>query len=442
MVVKQLNMTSISKFIKQESSSGLILILVTVIALVWVNSPLADWYHQLWSKTYLTFALGSFELSKPLYYWINDGLMAIFFFVIGLEIKREILVGELSSLRNALLPVIAALGGMVVPALLYISFNFSDPEMSNGWAIPMATDIAFSLGVLALLGSRVPLAIKVFLTALAIVDDIGAVLSIAIFYTDTINLTWLLVSAGVFILLVILNRLNVRSVPVYMVIGILGLWLPLLLSGVHATLAGIMLALTIPAKRKLDSKKFTSQIRELINHYITDRGTNKEEGMILSGEQLQTLDEMKETCERAESPLQRLEHQLKYPAIFIIMPIFALANTGIPVTGVPIFAAGGEGFFSQPVALGILAGLIFGKPLGIWLFTWLAVRLKVVSLPKEITMRRILGVGFLAGIGFTMSLFITDLAFEAEEVKELAKKAIFLASLISGVTGYLLLRKA
>jgi len=433
-------MTAFARFIKQESTSGILLIVVTILALIWVNSPWADSYHQLWSKTYFTIALGDFELSKPLYYWINDGLMAIFFFLIGLEIKREILVGQLATFKNALLPILAAVGGMVIPALVYLTLNFNNEEWRNGWAIPMATDIAFSLGVLALLGSRVPLALKVFLTALAIVDDMGAVLSIAIFYTDTIHLTWLLTATGVFVFLMLLNRLGVRNVWVYILIGVFGLWLPLLLSGVHATLAGVFLALTIPAKRKLDSRKFANQIRELASHYRVDVNDRKKSSMILSGEQLETIEEMKEACEKAESPLQRMEHQLKYPALYVIMPIFALANTGVPLSGTPIF--GPDGFFAQPVALGILFGLVVGKPLGITLLTWIGLRAGVITLPADMTLRKVIGVGFLAGIGFTMSLFITDLAFHGEFLTELSKKAIFLASFISGLTGYLILRKA
>lgn len=299
----------------------------------------------------------------------------------------------------------------------------------------MATDIAFSLGVMALLGSRVPLALKVFLTALAIVDDLGAVLSIALFYTETIHFTWLLIAGGTFLLLLIFNRLGIRSVGVYLVIGIIGLWLPLLLSGLHATLAGVFLAFTIPARKKLNTKKFTSQIKSLIDHYQMDPVSGREKYVFLTGDQLETIEEMKETCEKAESPLQRMEHQLRYPAIYFIMPLFALANTGVALSG-----GGDQNLFSQPVSLGILAGLVLGKSFGITFFTWIAVRLGLVGLPQGVTFRHILGVGFLAGIGFTMSLFITDLAFHASALEELAKKAIFLASLLSGIVGYVILR--
>ena len=424
---------SFLKFIQDESFSGVVLLAATAIALIWANSGLAHTYKELWSDTYFTIGIGSFELSKPLYYWINDGLMGLFFFVIGLEIKRELLVGDLSSIQKAGLPLVAAIGGMLVPALLFMVFNFDDETFRNGWAIPMATDIAFALGILAMLGKRVPIGLKVFLTALAIVDDLGAVLSIAIFYTDSIEWLYLGLAFGALAVLFILNFMGVRRVWLFIVIGILAVWLPLLLSGVHATIAGVLVALTIPAKRKLRAHLFGDQVKKLIADF--DSSKDSPDKRIMNHHQLETMDEIKEICEKAESPLQRIEHGLKPFALFIVMPIFALANTGMPFS----FAGSGE-IISHPVFIGIFVGLIAGKSLGIFGFSWLAIKLKWLKLPVGVTKSQIFGVSILAGIGFTMSLFITDLAFHGNALQIIAKKGIFLASLIAGIVGYVWLR--
>lgn len=320
---------SFAGFIKDESFSGVVLLLATALALFWANSGWADSYHQLWSKTYLTFSVGSFELSKPLYYWINDGLMGIFFFVIGLEIKRELLVGELSSLSKAGLPIFAAIGGMVVPAVIYLIFNQGDEVYANGWAIPMATDIAFALGIMAMLGNRVPLGLKVFLTALAIVDDLGAVLSIAIFYTDTLEWTYLGIAFGALAVLFVLNFLGVRKVWVYLFIGLFAVWLPFLLSGVHATIAGVLVAFTIPTKRKLRARMFGAQLQDLIQSFSEFK--DPADKRVMSHNQLDTISSMKEICDEAESPLQRIEHRLKPFALFLVMPIFCPGQYGDPV---------------------------------------------------------------------------------------------------------------
>ena len=424
-----------SGFIKDESFSGVILLLATAAALIWANSGLADSYHQLWSKTYFSISLGDFELSKPLYYWINDGLMAIFFFVIGLEIKRELLVGELSSLSKAGLPIVAAVGGMVIPAAIFMVFNHGDETYANGWAIPMATDIAFALGVMALLGKRVPLGLKVFLTALAIVDDLGAVLSIAIFYTDSIQWTYLGIAFGALGLLFLFNSLGVRKVWVYLVIGLFAVWLPFLLSGVHATIAGVLVAFTIPSKRKLRARLFSAQLQDLISSFTTFK--DSADKRIISHHQLDTITSMKEICDEAESPLQRIEHRLKPFALFLVMPVFALANTGIPFS----FENSGE-VIAHPVFNGIFFGLILGKSLGIFGLSWLAIRTGLVKIPSGVSMSQLMGAGLLAGIGFTMSLFITDLAFHGDALQIIAKKGIFIASLIAGIVGFIWLRIA
>ncbi|MFO7616850.1 MAG: Na+/H+ antiporter NhaA [Bacteroidales bacterium] len=423
---------TLAGFIRTESASGLVLIAVTILALVWMNSDLAYLYKSIWKETKVMIGVGDFVLSESVYHWINDGLMAVFFLLVGLEIKRELIAGELSDLKKALFPIIAAIGGMVVPALIYYSINHGHEEFRSGWAIPMATDIAFSLGILTLLGSRVPVALKVFLTALAIVDDMGAVLSIAIFYSDSIEMLWIAVALAVFLLLIALNRLGVRKLWAYLIIGIFGLWLPFYLSGVHATIAGVLLALAIPASRKIDTVAFNSRIRTLLSDYAAspEEPGNK----MLDHHKMQAVSEMHETCDSAKSPLQWLEHRLKWPTMFLIVPLFALANAGASfkthsVTGVVM----------DPVALGIILGLVVGKSVGISLFAWMAVKTRLVSLPDGLQWKHIIGVGFIAGIGFTMSLFINELAFENSVINEVAKKAIFAGSLISGVIGAALL---
>lgn len=423
------------KFIHDESFSGVILLLATAIALWWANSGFSDLYTQIWSETYFKIGFGDALLAKPLYYWINDGLMAIFFFVIGLEIKRELLVGNLSSLRKSGLPIIAAVGGMVVPALIFIFFNRHDPVFRNGWAIPMATDIAFALGILAMLGKSVPLGLKVFLTALAIVDDLGAVLSIAVFYTDTILWTYLGIAGVVLLVLFGMNWAGVRKVWLYLLLGLAGVWYPLLMSGVHATIAGVLVALTIPANRKIRAKVFGDNMKSQMESFI--QYFDSEDKRVMSENQMEAIEEIKTICEEAESPLQRIEHRLKPIALFVVMPIFALANTGILFS----FADFKE-VLVHPVFTGITMGLLAGKSLGIFGFSWMAIRLKWVTLPEGVKLSQIFGAAVLAGIGFTMSLFITDLAFHGDALQIIAKKGIFLASLLAGIIGFVWLRIA
>jgi Na+:H+ antiporter, NhaA family len=419
-------------FAHKQSSGGVLLIVATAVALLWANSPWAESYAALW-HTKLAVGVGDFSVSKDLTHWINDGLMALFFFVVGLEIKREVLVGELSSARNAALPVAAAVGGVVVPALIYVAIN-AGTEGAAGWGIPMATDIAFALGVLALLGERVPAGLKVFLTALAIVDDIVAVLVIALFYTSEISWGALGVGAAFLAALVVANLLGVGRTLVYAVLGA-GLWLCFLLSGVHATIAGVLLAFTVPAVSFIDPGAFLDRSRYVLDRF--EQAGEKGENVLANEERQAALHALNHAAYKLEPPLHELEHALHPWVVFAIMPLFALANAGVPLGGGGITEA-----LSSPVALGIVLGLVVGKQLGITLFAWLAVRSGLSELPEGTGWRHVYGAGWLAGIGFTMSLFITDLAFSEDSLVEAAKLGILGASLIAGAVGWTILRGA
>ncbi|WP_420542048.1 Na+/H+ antiporter NhaA [Rubrobacter naiadicus] len=416
-------------FADKQSSGGILLMVATAAALVWANSPWAGSYSALW-HTKMAVSMDGFSISKDLAHWINDGLMAVFFLVVGLEIKREVLVGELSSLRGAMLPVFAALGGAVVPASIYLAIN-AGTRGAGGWGIPMATDIAFALGILALLGRRVPVELKVFLAALAIVDDIVAVLVIAIFYTPRIS--WEALGAGGVFLgaLVVANLLGVGRTLVYAVLGI-GLWVCFLLSGVHATVAGILLAFTVPASSFINAGEFLEQGRYILDRF--ERAGDKGENVLTNEERQAALHALNHATYKLEPPLQELEHALHPWVAFVIMPLFALANAGIPLGG------NIAGALTSPVTLGIVLGLVAGKQIGITLFTWLAVKSGLSELPGGIGWRHVYGGAWLAGIGFTMSLFITELAFSNGGLVEPAKLGILLASLISGAVGWTILR--
>jgi NhaA family Na+:H+ antiporter len=418
-------------FAHKQSSGGILLIIATAVALIWANSPWGDNYAALW-QTKLTVGIGDFSLTKDLTHWINDGLMAIFFLVVGLEIKREVLVGELSSVRGAALPIAAAVGGAVVPAAIYFAFN-AGTEGSAGWGIPMATDIAFALGVLALLGQRVPVTLKVFVTALAIVDDIIAVLVIAFFYTSDISWGALGVGAAFLAALVVANLLGVGRTLVYAVLGI-GLWLAFLLSGVHATIAGVLLAFTVPAISFINPGAFLERSRYILDRF--EKAGEKGENVLTNEERQAALHALNHAAYKLEPPLHELEHTLHPWVVFAIMPLFALANAGVPLGGGIVEA------LTSPVALGIVAGLVLGKQLGVTLFAWLAVQSGLSELPGGTGWRHIYGAGWLAGIGFTMSLFISDLAFPDGSLVEVAKLGILIASLIAGVVGWTILRGA
>jgi NhaA family Na+:H+ antiporter len=415
-------------FAKQASAGGIVLLACAVVALLWANSPLSEYYFRLWSIPVEVRFGNLVDIDKPLLLWINDGLMAVFFFLVGMEIKRELLVGELCSPRKAMLPMAAAVGGMVVPALIYASLNWGTPEI-RGWGIPMATDIAFALGALALLGTRAPLALKVFLTALAIVDDLGAVLVIALFYTENLKVDALLYSLLFWGAMIAMNRLGVRSGLAYFLVSV-GMWYFMLKSGVHATVAGVLGAFAIPVRSRIDPELFIVRVREYLNQFdqpITERT------IILSPEQQSAVEAIEREALRVQSPLQRLEHQLHYFVAFFVMPIFALANAGV--------ALGGEGGlnWTSRVIWGVALGLLIGKPLGITLFSWLAVRLGLAQLPQGINFVHIAGVGFLAGIGFTMALFIGGLAFRGDELNY-AKLGILSGSALAGAIGFMMLR--
>ena len=416
-------------FVHNQASSGIVLLASAVVALVWANSPWSDTYYDFW-HTEVAFEVGAFHISYDLAHWINDGIMVIFFFVVGLEIKRELIVGELSSVRQAALPMIAAVGGMAVPALIYTAFNFNS-EGAVGWGIPMATDIAFALGILALVGSRVPLALKAFLVAVAIVDDIGAVLVIALFYTEEISMISLLAGIGIFGLLVVFNRAGIRHPLPYVITGIF-LWFAFLQSGVHATIAGILLASTIPARSDTDAGEFLESGRKILNEY-RDAGYLGEEVPSQQGRQV-ALQHMEKVIAQAWMPLQRLEHTLHPWIAFGIVPLFALANAGVTI---------GSNFGAHlfdSVSLGIILGLVIGKQVGITFAAWLAVRLGWGSLPKGVTWPQMYAVGWLAGIGFTMSLFISGLAFGKGDLLSVSKIGILTGSIISGSVGYMLVR--
>ena len=420
-------LSPLAEFAQQEASSGILLMLCTVLAVVIANSGAAQSYADFWN-TPIAFGAGATAASKTLVHWVNDGLMAVFFLLVGLEIKREVLLGQLSSVKKAALPAIAAVGGMIVPALIFTLFNAGRPS-GHGWGIPMATDIAFALGVLALLGKRIPFALKVFLTAIAIVDDIGAVLVIAIFYSSSISWSYLLGALCFLLALLVANWLQVRRTTVYAVLGF-GLWLMVLASGVHATVAGVLLAFTIPARVYLKQKEFIENARQSIDEFESDSGDDRP--IILSEARQVAVRDLEKHCERVQMPLERISHKIEFPVTFLIVPLFALANAGVRLTDLSVL-------WKDSVGLGVSLGLLLGKPLGIALFSVLAVKLKIAELPKEITPIQVIGAGILAGIGFTMSLFITELAFKTPEHTEVAKVAILCGSLLAGVIGYLLL---
>jgi len=421
----------LNKFVKMEAFSGIVLIFVTLAALIIANSGLSDLYFGFFQKK-ITLAVEGFELNKPLILWINDGLMAVFFLLVGLEIKREMMTGELSTFKKAALPAFAALGGMLVPALLYTLFNV-DREGISGWGIPMATDIAFALGVLTLLGSRVPVSLKLFLTALAIVDDLGAVIVIALFYTSKLSIGALLAAAIIFGILMMLNFLKVYRISIYLFLGFF-LWVALLKSGIHATIAGVLLALTIPAKAKNPVDECINSNESVINK-LKDNETDPDDPK-KAKKLVNAIFTIEDNCTHAVSPLLRLEHSLHSWVAYFIIPLFAFANAGI------IFKSNLLADVGNPVSVGVFAGLVLGKPIGITLFTWISTRLGLASLPGDVRWIQILGIGFLGGIGFTMSIFIDNLAFAANPYKvEIAKIGILFSSLIAGIIGYLVLFK-
>jgi Na+:H+ antiporter, NhaA family len=421
---------SFANYIRGESIGGFLLLIVTVIAVIWANSGFYELYQRIWHDTKLGFSFGDFEMKYSLQHWINDGLMAVFFFMVGLEIKREVLAGELSTPKKASLPIAAAIGGMLFPALIYVLFNHNNPQHLTGWGTPMATDIAFALGILSLLGNKVNINVKIFLTALAIADDLGAILVIAFFYTESIH-TSQIINAAVFLLIMMgANKLGVRRATFYAVIGFLGVWMSFMFSGIHATIAGVLIALTIPVRTRLNEKQYVDEICGLVDKFEKEKPNDKS---LLTQEQAHLVSKISELSDDANTPLQKLEHALHPITAYFILPLFALANAGVHIEGNIL------DMLFHPVALGIMAGLILGKVLGISLFSRLVVGLKLAELPVGVTWKHIYGAGLLAGIGFTMSIFISGLAFESIELQQIAKIGIFGASIISAIAGLLVM---
>jgi NhaA family Na+:H+ antiporter len=412
------------EFARVEASGGLVLLACAILALLWANSPFAESYFHFW-ETDLSLAIGSFSFSLPLIEWVNDGLMVIFFFVVGLEIKRQLTTGELATLRRATLPLAAALGGMIVPAGLYLLLNAGGPG-EPGWGIPMATDIAFTLGILALLGSRAPLSLKVFFTALAIADDLGAILVIALFYTANVAWIWLIVAAVIFAVLIGLNRARVYEPWPYAVLGV-GLWFAFLESGIHPTIAGVLLATTIPTRNPPNTGSLLAQCVSVLDEFIdpASRRTRHSDRYQAAAQTLEVV------ADRMQSPAQRLEHSLHPWSTYLILPIFALANAGVHLRfDMSLFGS---------VSLGILLGLVIGKPLGITLLSWLAIKSGLAELPRNVSWRQLFSASWLAGIGFTMSLFIANAAFGESGLLDEAKIGIIIASVVAGIIGFVLM---
>ena len=426
-MIKKILITPFQKFVQIESLSGMLLFGATFLALVLANSPLGEQFQSLW-RYKLGISSTGFELIKPLILWINDGLMAIFFFLIGLEIKRELLIGELNSVKKASFPFFAAIGGMLFPVILFLLLN-RNPETSRAWGIPMATDIAFSLAILRLLGNRVPLGLKVFLTAFAIVDDLGAVLVIAIFYSETIQWSLML---GALILLAILFYLAYRRIYARYLILIFGIiiWYLFLKAGIHPTIAGILLAFTVPIRQKIDVKTYTKKLCDIVDK-IQEKGDDNIP--LLSKEQIEEIDNLEDWTEKVQSPLQHLEHKLHNWVAFFIMPVFALSNSGVSISG--------DMNLDTALAGIIVICLVLGKLSGITIMAWLGIKLGLAELPSGVNFLQITGISLLAGVGFTMSIFVANLAFMDQALLlDSAKVGILAGSIIAGILGYIVLR--
>jgi NhaA family Na+:H+ antiporter len=416
------------EFIHRQTTSGFLLMASAIVAIMLANSAFAELYQH-FIHTPVAVSFGSWNINMSLHHWVNDGLMALFFFVVGLELKREIMVGELSDIRQAALPVIAAVGGMVVPALIYLAFNHEGDAM-RGWGVPMATDIAFAVGIMALLAGRVPKALVTFLVALAIADDLGAVLVIAIFYTQDLALNWLLIGLGLVLVLMTFNFAGIRKAMPYFIIAVL-LWYALLQSGVHATIAGVLGAFMVPARSKYDPGLFADKVNEQVDTFIASRQVDDS---LLTNEKLYTVvQNIEHDVLAVQTPLQRLERIWHLPVAFIVIPIFAIFNAGIPVQLSSLADT-----FTHPVLLGSMFGLLLGKFAGITGASWIALRLGIAQLPTGARFSQLAAVSVLGGIGFTMSIFIAELAFtqQHEDYLLLAKTGVLAASLLAGIIGY------
>ena len=411
-------------------NGSFLLIAAAISAVIWANLS-HDSYHHFW-HTDITFSIGEKGLTKSLSHWIDEALMVFFFFSVGLEIKREILVGELASIKKAILPIMAALGGMLFPALIYAAINYNTPNAS-GWGIPMATDIAFSLAILAVLREKIPIGVRIFLTALAIADDLGAVLVIGLFYTNSISVNYLLIALFFLCALALANFLWIRLTIIYVILGI-GLWFSILCSGIHATVAGVLIALFIPARGKYDTQTFVDKV----NAYLERFQCRGECGytILLNKTHLNSVHDIELACHDVETPLQRLDHAVHSWVSYVIVPLFALANSGVVLSGINFTES-----ITHPVALGIICGLVIGKPLGIMTFTFISVKVLKTTLANGVTWMHLTGASVLAGIGFTTSLFISGLSFSTPEIIEISKLGIVAGSLISAVLGLAILLK-
>lgn len=421
--------TALDDFVRTSVSGIGLLLIGTVVALIMANTQLSGSYNDFWNAK-LSIGTDSFGITTSLRHWVNDALMALFFFVLGLEIKREVLVGELRNLRQAALPIAAAIGGGVVPALVFTVINFGG-DSAYGWGIPMGTDTAFALGILSLLAGRAGPLLIVFLTAFAIIDDILAVLVIAVFYTDSIDWTALGIAAILMGLLIVANRAGFQRWPVYAVLG-LGLWLAVFQSGVHGTIAGVLVAAAVPARSWINPSEFLERARQLLDRF--EHAGYATRSMRTNDEQQHIVQEVEDLTEKVETPLGHFEHQLHPWVAYAILPLFAFANAGIPII---------DGFsdaLSSPAMWGVMLGLLIGKPLGITLFAWLTVKAGIAPLPRSMTWRQVIGIASLAGIGFTMSLFITELAFGTDEAADAARIGVLIGSVVAGALGYFLLR--
>ena len=425
-------MLPIKLFMGREKSGGIVLILSVTLAMLLANSNIAESYFHFFEQEVGFIVNGEPYLNYSLHHWINDGLMAMFFFVVGLELKREFIGGELADIRNTILPIGAAIGGMIVPALIFLSLNIGTPQ-TMGWGIPMATDIAFALGVVYLLGDKVPASAKLFLTTLAIVDDLGAVLVIAFFYTSELSIASLLFGLCFLAVMFIGNRLGIKSLFFYAVLGIGGVWVTFLLSGIHATIAAVLAAFMIPADAKINESVYLKRMKKLTRRFEKEEPN---EVRTLEEGQVDVLTHIQHDTTIAIPLLQQLEHKMSPIVTFLIMPIFAIANAGISFTDLSL-----SDIFSTHVALGVTLGLLLGKPIGIIGATFLMVKMRWATLPSAITRRTLIGLGMLASIGFTMSMFISTLAFTDELLMTQAKLGIFLASILGGIGGYVLLNK-
>ncbi|MDX1783268.1 MAG: Na+/H+ antiporter NhaA, partial [Aequorivita vladivostokensis] len=398
-MIKEKILSPFQKFVNLQSSTGILLLATTIIALVWANSAFSESYQSFWQYE-IGIVTDSFELVKPLILWVNDGLMSIFFFLIGLEIKREFLIGELNSTKKVMFPLFGALGGIALPVILYLVLN-QNPDTLKGWGIPMATDIAFALAVLKVLGNRVPTSLKIFLTAFAIVDDLGAVLVIAIFYSGDLNLVMLGGALGILVFIYILSYRGLYSEFVTIIAGFI-VWLLFLKAGLHPTLAGILMAFAVPVRQKISTDEFTDQLDSIVKNIKESTILQKP---VLSGEQLELIDDLEDWSDKYRSPLQHLEHKLHNWVAYLVIPIFALANAGVAING--------EGGLETALVVNIMICLILGKSIGISTVIFAARKLKLIEVPSDITNRQIVGVSFLAGIGFTMAIFIAGLAFNS-----------------------------